>query len=202
MEKRIGGEPLETSRLTAFSDGIFAVAITLLVLNIQVPSERISLPTLMAQQAPAYAMFILTFAIVGIKWLNHHRMFTLIREVDTTLNVLNILLLLGVCVVPFTAALLAKYMTTPDGPLASLVYGALWAFNGLLYTAIVAYAQKKGFAERRPEMRRMTLLYLAGPLGYLVSAAVSFLNIYVGVAMYLAIVLLYLPPQRVPRAQL
>jgi uncharacterized membrane protein len=199
MQKNIGGEPLDASRLTAFSDGIFAVAITLLVLNIQVPSERITLSALMAQQAPGYAMFVLTFAMVGIKWLNHHRMFSLIRRVDTTLNVLNLLLLLGVCAVPFTAALLAKYTTTPDAALASLVYGIVWAVNGFVYTAIVAYAQKMGFSDSARGLRRMTWLYLIGPMGYLVAIGVSFVNIYAGVFLYLAIVLLYVPPQSAAR---
>lgn len=97
----------------AFSDGVFAVAITLLALNIQVPSERITLAALVSRQAAGYATFIVTFAMVGIKWLNHHRMFSLIRQVDTTVNILNLLLLLGVRVVPFTAAPLAKHMTIP-----------------------------------------------------------------------------------------
>jgi uncharacterized membrane protein len=129
-ETRSMGESLEASRLVGFSDGVFAVVITLLVLNIQVPSEPISLHALMAQQCPSYLIFIVTFAMVGIKWLNHHRLFALIRRVDTLLSVLNLVLLLGICLVPFTAAMIAKYMTTPDAAFASVIYGIVWTING------------------------------------------------------------------------
>jgi Endosomal/lysosomal potassium channel TMEM175 len=116
-EGHSAGEPLSSSRLVGFSDGVFAVVITLLVLNIQVPSETISLHTLVSRQFPSYVIFIVTFAMVGIKWLNHHRLFALIRRVDITLNILNLLLLLGICAVPFIAAMIAKYMTTSDAAL-------------------------------------------------------------------------------------
>ncbi len=201
MEGPSAGEPLDASRLIGFSDGVFAVAITLLVLNIQVPNEPISLRALVTQQCPSYIMFIVTFAMVGIKWLNHHRLFALIRRVDTTLNILNLMLLLGICAVPFTAALIAKYMMTPDAALASVVYGIVWTINGFLYTAILAYARKKRFVEPSPGTRGMVTLYVIGPLGYLVAIGISFLNIYAGIVLYLAIVSLYIPPQRVRRAE-
>jgi uncharacterized membrane protein len=59
--------------------------------------------------------------MVGIKWLNHQRLFAPIHRVDTTLNILNLLLLLGICAVPFTAAIIAKYMTTSDSAFASMI---------------------------------------------------------------------------------
>jgi uncharacterized membrane protein len=200
-EGRAAGEPLSASRLVGFSDGVFAVVITLLVLNIQVPSEAISLHTLVAQQFPNYVIFIVTFAMVGIKWLNHHRLFALIRRVDTALNILNLLLLLGICAVPFTAAMVAKYMTTSDAAFASMIYGMVWTINGFLYTAILFYARKKGFTESSRGTQRMVTLYIIGPLGYLVAIGVSFWNIYAGIALYLAIVLLYIPPQRLPESR-
>jgi uncharacterized membrane protein len=188
-------EPLEASRLIGFSDGVFAVAITLLVLNLQLPPEETSLRTLVDKEAPNYIMFILTFAMVGIKWLNHRRLFNLIREVDTTLNILNLLLLMGVCLVPFTAAMLAKFMTTPDAAKASAVYGLVWTINGFLYVAILAHARRKGFAKSTPN--RLLSLYMTGPLGYLVAIGISFLNIYAGIVLYLVMVSLYIPPQRI-----
>ncbi len=189
-------EPLNATRLAGFSDGVFAVAITLLVLNIQVPAENISLRALLKQQCPGYIMFVVTFAMVGIKWLNHHRLFTMIRRVDTVLNILNLLLLLGICVVPFTAAMIAKYMTTPDAASASIIYGVVWTINGFLYMAILAHARKKGFAEESAGTRRLLGLYMIGPLAYLIAIGISFVNIYAAIALYLAIVALYIPPQR------
>jgi uncharacterized membrane protein len=181
------GEPLEASRLIGFSDGVFAVAITLLVLDIHVPSEKTSLRELLREQGPNYLMFVVAFVMIGIKWLNHHRLFALIRRVDTIVNFLNLLLLLGICVVPFTTALIAKYMMTPDAAFASVVYGIVWTINGFLYTAILAYARSSGFIERPAVTRRMVLLYVIGPLGYLAAIGISFLNIYAGIALYVAL---------------
>ncbi|MGH9582657.1 MAG: TMEM175 family protein, partial [Bryobacteraceae bacterium] len=155
---------------------------------------------LVARQFPSYVMFVVTFAMLGIKWLNHHRLFTLIRRVDTTLNLLNLLLLLGICAVPFTTALLAKYLTTPDAAFASAIYGVVWIVNGFLYTAILVYARDKHYVEKSADTRRLLPLYFTGPLGYIVAVGVSFLNIYAGIALYLVIVSLYIAPQRVMRS--
>lgn len=204
-EGRDGGEPLRTSRLIGFSDGVFAVVITLLVLNIQVPGEPISLHSLIARQAPNCIMFVITFAMIGVKWLNHHRLFELIRRVDTTLNILNLLLLLGICAVPFTTALIAKYLNTPDAAFASTIYGIVWTINGFLYTAILVYALRRGLTETRGPaetyrpLHRLVLLYVIGPLSYLVAIGVSFFNVYAGIALYVVIVSLYIPPQRVSK---
>lgn len=192
-----GGEPLEASRLIGFSDGVFAVAITLLVLDIHVPGEKMPLHTLLKEQGPNYLMFVVAFIMVGIKWLNHHRLFGLIRQVDTTLNILNLFLLLGICIVPFTTGVVAKYMITPDAAFASAIYGAVWTINGFLYTAILVYGRRSGFIDRSAVTERMVRLYLLGPLSYLVAIGISFLNIYAGVAIYLVVVSLYVPPQRV-----
>jgi uncharacterized membrane protein len=191
------GEALDASRLVGFSDGVFAVAITLLVLNIQVPAESMPLHALLRQQAAGYVMFVVTFVMVGIKWLNHHRLFTLMRRVDTMVNILNLALLLGICVVPFTTAIIAKYMTTPDAAFASAIYGIVWTVNGFLYTAILAYARRRGFVEQSAITGRIVRFYLVGPLAYLGAVAVSFLNIYAGIAIYVVIVSLYVPPQRI-----
>jgi uncharacterized membrane protein len=190
------GEPLDASRLVGFSDGVFAVAITLLVLNLQVPAESMHLRILLRQQAPGYVMFVVTFVMVGIKWLNHHRLFAMISRVDTMLNILNLLLLLGICVVPFTTAMLARYMTTPDAAYASAIYGAVWTINGFLYTAILMYARRSGCIERTAATGRLVRLYTVGPLGYLVAIGISFLSVYAGIALYLVLVSLYVPPQK------
>lgn len=193
-------EPLEASRLVGFSDGVFAVAITLLALNLQVPNTKMTLRELVSDQLPSYIIFIVSFAMVGIKWLNHHRLFTLIRSVDTVLSILNLLLLMGICVVPFTASLIAKYMVTSDAALASAIYGLVWTINGFLYTAILIYARRKNFVSSISGTRRLVALYVTGPLGYLVAIAVSFVNIYLGILLYLVLVSLYVPPQRVRAA--
>jgi uncharacterized membrane protein len=194
--KRADVEPLDFSRLVSFSDGVFAVAITLLVLDIQVPEGPIGLRQLLSAQFPHYLIFVVSFIMVGIKWLNHHRMFTLIARANTTLSILNLVLLLSICTVPFTAAIVAKYMTTPDAGLAAVVYGIVWVAVGCLYTIIYVYTEKAGLAKPRPASRVTTILYFIGPIGYLAAIALSFVNIYAGIALNLIIVALYIPPQR------
>jgi uncharacterized membrane protein len=193
--REVREQTLDAGRVAGFSDGVFAVAITLLILNIQVPDTTISLRDLIVRQGISYLVFIVSFMMIGIKWMNHHRMFSAIRRVDTTLNLLNLLLLLGICTVPFTAALIAKYATTPDAAYASLIYGAIWALNGCLYTAILVYARRAGLAAPVEHSRRMLILYAVGPLAYLGAATVSFWNIYAGIVLYVIIVSLYIFPQ-------
>ena len=79
------GHEKESGRVEAFSDGVFAIAITLLILEVKVPrgfSGKDLVPALL-EQWPSYAAFLTSFATIGIMWLNHHRLFTLIRRVDT-----------------------------------------------------------------------------------------------------------------------
>jgi uncharacterized membrane protein len=194
--KRDAFEPLDMSRLVSFSDGVFAVAITLLVLNVQVPETPIRLGDLLHQQFQHYLIFVVSFIMVGIKWLNHHRMFTLITRANTALNILNLTLLLVICTVPFTAAIIAKYLPTPDAALASVVYGIVWVAVGCLYTIIYVYADKAGLTAANSTSRRTAILYFAGPVGYLIAIGLSFVNIYAGLALYVVIVTLYIPPQR------
>ena len=87
----------ETARIEAFSDGVFAIAITLLILEIKIPNAgSANLSSQLIRQWPSYFAFVISFAFVGIMWINHHRLFTHIKRADNTLLFLNLLLLLGV----------------------------------------------------------------------------------------------------------
>src|SRR5579872_4040697 len=90
----------ETGRVEAFSDGVFAIAITLLVLDLKIPSASPSarLADQLAKQWPAYLAFLISFSFIGIMWINHHSLFTYIRRIDHALLILNGSLLMGVTV--------------------------------------------------------------------------------------------------------
>src|SRR5579864_8408932 len=105
---------MSTGRLEAFSDGVFAVAITLLILNIQVPSVGASTRLAQALIAswPSYLSYVLSFVTVGITWINHHQMFKYITRTDHTLLFLNLLILMCITFIPFPTALLAQYIQT------------------------------------------------------------------------------------------
>ncbi len=113
-------QEIAPDRIIAFSDAVFAFAITLLILNIHVPlpqellSTKKSLFHTLGEQWPTYLSFLLSFLIVGIVWGNHHTMFSYIKRSNHALIVLNFLLLLSIVVLPFVAALLALYIGTPE----------------------------------------------------------------------------------------
>src|SRR5450756_525291 len=111
-------ENKETGRVEAFSDGVFAIAITLLVLNIQVPHDLPvgkSLAGALIDQWPTLVAFVTSFATIGIMWINHHRLFIHIKRTDNNLLVLNLLLLLVIIFIPFPTALLAQqYAMHPE----------------------------------------------------------------------------------------
>src|SRR5213593_915772 len=97
----------ETSRIEAFSDGVFAIAITLLILDVHVPTiSQGNLGSALTRQWPTYVAYLISFSFIGIMWVNHHRLFNHIRRSDNGLLFSNLLLLLGVTIVPFPTSLL------------------------------------------------------------------------------------------------
>src|SRR5215211_1586279 len=108
---------MSPGRLEAFSDGVFAIAITLLVLDIHVPTPQpgANLADELGAQWPSYAAYVVSFLTIGIIWINHHAMFRRAREVDHGIMTLNLLLLLCVGVLPFTTALMAAYLKEGQG---------------------------------------------------------------------------------------
>lgn len=121
-----GGEDgqTETGRAEAFSDGVLAIIITLLVLEIQVPelSGGQTLREALSQVGPSFYAFIISFVVVAISWAGHRDLFAHIRLTDRPLVWLNILYLLPLCVIPFGASLIARY---EDAAVALRMYGFL-----------------------------------------------------------------------------
>src|SRR5215218_6609588 len=99
-------------RLEAFSDGVLAIAITLLVIEIRPPVHEagVSLASALWDQWPSYVAYFVSSLQIGVIWLNHHRMFQSVRAVDGTLLVLNVLLLMWVALIPFPTAVGADYL--------------------------------------------------------------------------------------------
>ncbi len=118
-----------TTRLEAFSDGVFAIAITLLILEIKVPAaaEIAALGGLwaaLAERWPSYVGYILSFFVIGIMWVNHHALFTHIRRIDRLLLLANLLMLMTASFLPYPTAVLAEHLSRPGhadvGPLSSM----------------------------------------------------------------------------------
>lgn len=99
----------DTNRLEAFSDGVFAIAITLLILEVKIDAGGGSLAHRFAQAWPSYVSFLISFAVIGTMWLNHHQMFRLVRTTDHGVVVANLFLLLVISVIPFPTKVLGDW---------------------------------------------------------------------------------------------
>jgi uncharacterized membrane protein len=201
-------EEKETARVEAFSDGVFAIAITLLVLELKAPrGEAVPLLDGLRAQWPAYVSFLVSFLSIGIMWLNHHRLFTIIRKVDHGLLLLNLVLLLFITIVPFPTAILAEHYRGHDGSLAALLY-SVHGFNiALAYTLLWRHASRDHkllTADADLELvARIDKQYRFGPALYLIGVGLSFFSVTASVALNLALALFFaLPPPPLRRRAL
>src|SRR3954451_13659328 len=103
---------MTTTRVEAFSDGVFAIVITLLVIELRPPSVGAgeSLARALWHEWPGYVAYVVSFMVIGVMWLNHHRMFDQVQRVDGALLVLNLHLLLWTALIPFPTAVVADYL--------------------------------------------------------------------------------------------
>src|SRR3954453_24498 len=130
-------------RLEAFSDGVIAVAITLLALDLPIPAPEggRSLGHELARQWPNFAAFAVSFLTIGIIWINHHAMLRRLAQIDHRILLLNLLLLLSVCVLPFSTALMADYLKATEGEgLAAAIYAGSFLLMSLFFFGMQVYA--------------------------------------------------------------
>jgi uncharacterized membrane protein len=141
----------EKNRLEAFSDGVMAIAITLLVLDLVVPTrEQIAdnkhtLAQALGALWPSFAAYVVSFLIIGIIWVNHHTLFGMLARVERVLLFVNLLLLMLVSVIPFPTRLLAEYLTagTRDSHVAAAIYSATMLATAVVYTSLFALATRR-----------------------------------------------------------
>ena len=168
---------MESGRVEAFSDGVFAVAITLLALDLTVAGPgHGSLAHQLAEHWPSYFAYALSFFTIGITWVNHHALFNGFAKADRTLLFLNMTLLMFVVAIPFTTATMAAYLRSggADSHLAAALYGVVLEGMGLSFAAIFLWSIR-GDRRREPlpaDARRTALLRFGlGSLVYLVAIA-------------------------------
>lgn len=163
-------------RTIAFSDAVFAIAMTILVLELHVPQvEPDNLPRALLGLVPGYLTFALSFVVVGMIWLFHHRKFSLIRHFDQNLLRLNLLVLLLVASSALPTALLSEY---GDQTISTLVYAALICAIGFLMCSLWVYAWRRRLVDTRVDlpMFRLVLVHsLTIPGAFLVSIPVALL---------------------------
>ncbi|HET8900318.1 MAG TPA: TMEM175 family protein [Holophagaceae bacterium] len=130
---------MSTNRLEALSDGVFAIVITLLVLDLRLPPGHGDLEARLLSLWPRLLAYAFTFIVVGIYWAGHHALFTLVQRVDKTLLWLNIFLLMAVCFIPFPAAILGAH---PLDPTAMRLYAGNLVAVGLGFILCWGYASR------------------------------------------------------------
>lgn len=184
----------ETGRIEAFSDGVFAVAITLLVFNLQVPQppvgETFSVATLgheLLKQWPFYLAFITSFATILIMWISHHSIFKMVYRSNTPFLFANGFLLLTVTAVPFPTSLVAEYLNKPAAAMACAVYAGIFVVVNIAYNVLL-WTVRHHRHLLRPEvsdaqLKMTTRNALLGLPLYLIATVVAFVNPYISVGI-------------------
>ena len=182
----------DTGRLEAFSDGVFAIAITLLVLDLKPSSDlaHADLSSALMAQWPTYVSFLASFAVIGIMWLNHHHMFRLIRRSTHGVLLLNTLLLLMITVVPFPTALVSEHIGSDGARLAAAMYTGWFVLTSLAWNARWRFAASPlrsppvlAIPFDSPQVRLLSRSYLMGPVIYGLAFLVSLWVPVAGVAL-------------------
>ena len=172
----------DCARTEAFSDGVFAVAITLLILDLHVPAaaEGANLGGALWSEWPSFFAFVTSFLTILIIWINHHRLFNLIRRVDRTFLVLNGLLLLTVTLVPFGTALVAEHVLGPEGNLAAATYAGIAIGIALTFNGVWRYAASGrrllGPQAQEDVVARINREFWFGPALYGIAFVMAFLS--------------------------
>jgi uncharacterized membrane protein len=194
---------VNTNRLEAFSDGVIAVAITLLILNITVPDPHSLKGTLahaLLDKWQYYLAYVTSFITIGIIWINHHVMIGRLRQADHTILMLNLLLLLTIGVLPFTTELLTVYLRQGHGEhLAAGVYAGSLLLMSIAFATLnrhILLRKAHRLREELPEDRRRFILSrsLTGLVPYVIATALAVVSPYVALAICAAVAVFYALP--------
>ncbi|MGW0878081.1 TMEM175 family protein [Streptomyces sp. NPDC002671] len=173
----------ESGRVEAFSDGVFAIAITLLILEIKVPKvgEHGGLWHALGGQWPSYAAYVVSFLVIGIMWVNHHQVFSYVARVDRTLMFLNLALLMVVAAIPWPTAMLAEYLREDTAShAAAAVYSLVMVAMALAFQALWWHLTRTGrlFDARvdATAARRTRVRFALGSLAYPVTVGLAFVS--------------------------
>lgn len=193
-----------TNRLQSFSDGVIAVAITLLVLGITVPDPSAgphhSLVYELGQRWPDYAAYVTSFLTIGIIWINHHVMIDRLRETDHAILILNVLLLMTIGILPFATQLMATYLREPYGQsLAAAIYSGSFLLMSLVFSAlnrlILLRRDRLIVDQLSPDRRRKIFARaLTGLIPYAIATALAPVSPYLTLVICAAVAVFYAHP--------
>jgi uncharacterized membrane protein len=193
-QRHVHRDSVPLHRLEAFSDGVFAIAATLLILDVTANGSPLSAE--LARIWPSYAAYAVTFVSIGIAWANHGTVLSLIAATDRTFVLLNIVLLTFVAFVPFPTRLVALHILDDDARAAMLLYGITVSTGAFVFTALWFYAAR-GRRLLRPAadthlVEGISRSYLAGPFAYAIATLLAFVSPLLSAALFMALAVFYL----------
>lgn len=200
-----------TSRVEIFSDGVMAIIITIMVLELQLPElhKTMNINDLMhhiTELLPHVAAYVFSFIMIGILWTNHHNLFHLLQQTDNFLLGQNLFLLFWMSLIPFITMLIGA---NPFLPASVALYGFIMLMISLTLTFMRAYTIKEGLVHTADEregdkkiekviVKSKTHSYI-GTLAYLLSVPLAFVSIYLAYTCFIIPIILFLWPARIEK---
>ncbi|HEV8510012.1 MAG TPA: TMEM175 family protein [Gemmatimonadales bacterium] len=187
--------PESPTRVEAFSDGVFAIAITLLILEIHVPHVEHGLWNGLLALWPSYVAFLMSFAVILIMWVNHHELLRMVADVNYPFLFANGLLLLSITFVPFPTAVLAAHLGTAEAKSAVAFYCATFVVNALTWNLLFYTIVRGGLLRSHVTAATVAGIrraYFIGPLVYLLSTAVALVKPVLGLLVNLSLWILWI----------
>jgi uncharacterized membrane protein len=208
MEIKKFNQEISTQRLEAFSDGVFAIAITLLILEIKIPHHEDidkfgSLSWYLLNLWPSIFAYVFSFVIIGIYWANHHYLFKLFKKTDHTFNMINVLFLMGISFLPYPTAILGDYITDDlEGASAVTFYAIGITIPSLFWLTMWLYASYKGrLTDQRlkPEfIKKLTAIFVISNVIYISAVVISFFSKNIALISVIIMTLVYLKAPKRP----
>lgn len=211
--KTIEDDGLTTQRIEAFSDGVFAIAITLLILEVRVPEVGVpvgeaktvftSLGSAVLSIWPSYFVYVMSFIMIGIYWANHHYIFKLYKKTDHYFNLLNVLFLMCISFMPLPTAVLGKNMLNDATRQNAVSFYAVGMFLPAFVWMLCWLYAKRNYRLIDPRLdegfvHTLTLQYVLSNVLYFGAVVLSFWNAYASLAVNVGLTLLYSMPPRHP----
>jgi uncharacterized membrane protein len=197
---------MDRGRVEAFSDGVFAVAITLLALNLAVPGPGHGpLARQLADHWPSLAAYAVSFLTIGIIWVNHHALFRNFSDIDRPLLFLNLLLLFFVVAIPFATGTIAAYLRQggTDASVAAAIYQGVFEGMSIAFALLFWWAIHREHLKVKltpPEARRANIRFGIGNVGYIAAIGVAFVSPVASFAIS-GLVAIYYVFEHTPRGQ-
>jgi uncharacterized membrane protein len=184
---------VSTARLETFADGVFAIAATLLILNVEL-THRGALSHDLLHIWPSYAAYAVSFLVIGVIWVNHHTILGLLDHIDRTFLFLNVFFLLVIAFLPFPTRVVAENLRGGDARTATLFYGICSIAMALAFRLVWAYASRGGLLAHDADPTTVSWIsrsFRPGPPLYILATLSCLISPWLGAVLYAALALFY-----------